>query len=87
MTAMRARAAQLAYLETSLQLTATERPLFQRWKDAKLNIAHRHADTCAQRATQRGASARQARSADAQDRSDSMRGPARPTGWRVRKIA
>jgi hypothetical protein len=40
--------AQLAYLETSLQLTAAERPLFQRWKDAKLNIAHRHADACAQ---------------------------------------
>jgi hypothetical protein len=39
--------AQLAYLEASLQLTASERPLFQRWKDAKLGIAHRHADACA----------------------------------------
>jgi hypothetical protein len=66
------QAAQLTYLETSLQLTASERPLFERWKDAKLNIGHRHADRCAQRATQRGASAdRPGR--DAQDRSDSMR--------------
>ena len=47
--------ARLAYLETSLQLTAAERPLFARWKDAKLNIAHRQADSCAQRTSQRGA--------------------------------
>jgi LTXXQ motif family protein len=40
---------QLAYLEASLQLTAAERPLFQHWKDAKLDIAHRQADACAQR--------------------------------------
>ena len=43
------QAAQLTYLETSLQLTAAERPLFQRWKDAKLTVAHRDADNCAQR--------------------------------------
>ena len=47
--------ARLAYLETSLQLTAAERPLFARWKDAKLSIAHRQADSCAQRTSQRGA--------------------------------
>ncbi len=64
--------AQMAYLETSLQLTAAERPLFQHWKDAKLSIAHRHADACAQHPVSQhqapgGASAdRQQR--DAQDR-------------------
>ena len=46
-------AAQLTYLETSLQLTAAERPLFQRWKDTKLDVAHRHADDCAQRTASR----------------------------------
>jgi len=40
---------QLAYLETRLEITAAERPLFDRWKGAKLAIAQRHADTCAQR--------------------------------------
>jgi hypothetical protein len=49
------QAAQLTYLETSLQLTAGERPLFEHWKDAKLNIAHRHADNCAQHSGERGA--------------------------------
>jgi hypothetical protein len=68
--------AQLAYLETSLQLTAAERPLFERWKEAKLNIAHRHADSCAQRTTQRGARPdRQQR--NAQDQTGRVRpGPA-----------
>jgi hypothetical protein len=39
----------LAYLETRLNLTAAEQPLFQRWKDATLGVAHRQADQCAQR--------------------------------------
>jgi hypothetical protein len=43
----------LAYLETRLNLTSSQQPLFQRWKDAKLAIAHRHADQCAQRVDQR----------------------------------
>lgn len=43
------QAAQLTYLETSLQLTAVEQPLFQRWKNAKLTVAHRDAENCAQR--------------------------------------
>ena len=63
-------AAQLTYLETSLQLTAGERPLFQHWKDAKLNIAHRHADNCAQRTNERGA---RAQGRDAQSRGDRVR--------------
>jgi hypothetical protein len=50
--------AQLTYLETSLQLTAAERPLFQRWKDAKLSIARHHADTCVQRPVSRRENAR-----------------------------
>jgi hypothetical protein len=68
--------AQLAYLETSLQLTAAERPLFERWKDAKLNIAHRLADSCAQRTATRGARPdRQQR--NVQGRADRVRpGPA-----------
>ena len=53
--------AQLAYLETSLQLTAAERPLFQRWRDAKLGIARRHADDCAQRTAAARAARRSAR--------------------------
>ena len=43
----------LAYLETSLNLTASQQPLFQRWKDARLAIAHRHADQCGQQVNQR----------------------------------
>jgi hypothetical protein len=64
--------AQLTYLETSLQLTAAEHPLFERWKDAKLAIAHRHADTCAQRPVSQRQNARRDASAgqqrNAQDR-------------------
>jgi hypothetical protein len=40
---------QLAYLETKLDLTAAQQPLFQRWKEARLGIARHHADQCAQR--------------------------------------
>jgi hypothetical protein len=43
----------LAYLETRLSLTASQQPLFQRWKDAKLAIARRHADQCGQRVNTR----------------------------------
>jgi hypothetical protein len=44
---------ELAYLETSLNLTASQQPLFQRWKEAKLVIARRHADQCGQRVNER----------------------------------
>jgi len=64
--------ARLAYLETSLQLTAAERPLFARWKDAKLTIAHRQADSCAQRTSQRGARADR-QQPGAQGQTDRMR--------------
>jgi hypothetical protein len=43
----------LAYLETRLSLTQSEQPLFQRWKNAKLTIAHRQADQCGQRVNER----------------------------------
>jgi hypothetical protein len=43
----------LAYLETWLDLTAGERPLFQRWRDAVLGVAHRRADRCNQQVGQR----------------------------------
>ncbi|HWY62258.1 MAG TPA: Spy/CpxP family protein refolding chaperone [Rhizomicrobium sp.] len=39
----------LAYLETSLDLTASQQPLFQRWKEAQLGVARRQADQCDQR--------------------------------------
>jgi hypothetical protein len=42
-------AGELTYVETRLALTAAEQPLFERWKEAKLGIARRHADQCAQR--------------------------------------
>jgi hypothetical protein len=45
----------LAYLETRLDLTASEQPLFQRWKDAVLGVARRHVDQCNQQITQRQA--------------------------------
>jgi hypothetical protein len=45
----------LAYLETRLDLTASEQPLFQRWKDAVLGVARRHVDQCNQQVTQRQA--------------------------------
>jgi hypothetical protein len=41
----------IAYIETRLNLTATQRPLFGRWKDVQLTIAKRHADECGQRMT------------------------------------
>jgi hypothetical protein len=67
--------AQLAYLETSLQLTPAERPLFARWKDAKLDIAHRHAADCTQHAGERGV--RRDAQRNAQSRTDRTRpGPA-----------
>jgi hypothetical protein len=62
------QAAQMTYLETSLQLTASERPLFARWRDARLNIAHRHADNCGQHVAQRAGKAQH----NAQERGDRM---------------
>ena len=41
----------LTYLQTRLQLTASQQSAFQRWQQAKLDIAHRHEDSCAQRLT------------------------------------
>jgi hypothetical protein len=43
----------LAYTETRLNLTATEQPLFERWKVARLSVARRHAEQCATRVSQR----------------------------------
>jgi len=43
----------LAYLETRLNLTASEQPLFQRWRTAKLTIARRQADQCAKQVDER----------------------------------
>jgi hypothetical protein len=43
----------LAYLETRLDLTSSEQPLFQRWKDAVLGVSRRHADQCNQQVSQR----------------------------------
>jgi hypothetical protein len=40
---------ELTYLQTRLELTASQQPAFQRWSQAKLGIAKRHADDCAQR--------------------------------------
>jgi len=40
---------ELAYLQTKLALTASQQSAFQRWSQAKLGIAKRQADTCAQR--------------------------------------
>jgi hypothetical protein len=36
----------MAYLEARLQLSDAERPLFDRWKDVKLDSAKRHASDC-----------------------------------------
>jgi hypothetical protein len=44
---------ELAYTETKLNLTASEQPLFERWKDARLSVARRHAEQCATRTSQR----------------------------------
>jgi len=40
---------ELTYLQTSLQLTPAQQSAFQGWSQAKLGIARRHADACAQR--------------------------------------
>lgn len=42
-------AANVTYLQTRLQLTASQQSAFQRWSQAKLGIARRQADTCADR--------------------------------------
>src|SRR5262249_9133100 len=42
-------AGDLTYLQTRLQLTASQQSAFQRWQQAKLSIAKREADNCAQR--------------------------------------
>ena len=39
----------LAYLQARLQLTPAQQSAFQGWQQAKLGIARRHADACAQR--------------------------------------
>jgi hypothetical protein len=39
----------LTYLQTRLQLTPAQQSVFQRWQQAKLGIARRHEDSCAQR--------------------------------------
>ncbi len=46
---------QLAYLETRLELTAAQRPQFQRWKDVKLASAKRRTDACTQASQSRAA--------------------------------
>jgi hypothetical protein len=40
---------ELTYLQTRLQLTAAQQSAFQGWQQAKLGIARRHAESCAQR--------------------------------------
>ncbi|HJR54939.1 MAG TPA: Spy/CpxP family protein refolding chaperone [Rhizomicrobium sp.] len=42
-------AGQLAYLEARLDLTAGQRPAFDRWRDIRLAAAQRQARTCAER--------------------------------------
>ncbi len=37
----------LTYLDVKLELTAAQKPAFERWKQARLDIAKRRADTCA----------------------------------------
>ena len=39
----------MAYLETRLNLTGSQQSLFSAWRSVKLDIAKRHADSCAQR--------------------------------------
>ena len=43
------QAGDLTYLQTRLQLTASQQSAFQRWSQARLAIAKHHADECAQR--------------------------------------
>jgi len=40
------KAGQLAFLETKLELTAGQQPLFARWKDISMDIAKRHEGDC-----------------------------------------
>jgi hypothetical protein len=40
------KAGQLAFLETKLQLNASQQPLFARWKDISMDIAKRHEGDC-----------------------------------------
>ena len=40
------KAGQLAFLETKLQLTASEQPLFARWKEVSMDIAKRREGDC-----------------------------------------
>ena len=40
------KAGELAFLETKLQLTASQQPLFARWKDISMDIAKRHEGDC-----------------------------------------
>lgn len=67
----------LAYLETRLNLTSSQQPLFQRWKDAKLTIARRHADQCSRRMEARLAERQQNQAPQpGQNMQDNDRGPA-----------
>ena len=43
------KAGQLAFLETKLQLTASQQPLFARWKDISMEIAKRREGDCESR--------------------------------------
>ena len=43
------KAGQLAFLETKLQLTASQQPLFARWKDISMEIAKRREGNCESR--------------------------------------
>jgi len=43
------KAGQLAFLETKLQLTASQQPLFARWKDISMDVAKRHEGDCESR--------------------------------------
>jgi len=40
------KAGQLAFLETKLQITGSQQPLFARWKDISMEIAKRHEGDC-----------------------------------------
>jgi len=40
------KAGQLAFLETKLQITGSQQPLFARWKDVSMDIAKRHEGDC-----------------------------------------
>ena len=43
------KAGQLAFLETKLQITGSQQPLFARWKDASMDIAKRREGDCESR--------------------------------------